>query len=636
MRDINRSRIKIEKKELDALLIKLYKKEKNSSSNSFKKELTELKNIFQLCEEDIKILCFQYCYEVNSCFESFCDEYSFPEYLRLISVVEDISLSQLKKTLSKKEKLSMAGLAEISDTKRPGYIDLDDDIQEYLGGIADVPLAEKYWKEIKKSNFNLKTFNVPEQGKNIIKALLEAEGGCNILLYGDEGTGKTEFVKSICKACNKKIYFVQHGDDGDVIDRKKALIASAGTVPLDEAVLVFDEADSFLNNENMFFTSKKTIEKGWLNTFLDESGAKIIWITNNISRMERSIKRRFSYSWNFKRFTKKELKNVWFEHLKNTPLKKYITAEMIDEFSLQFRVNAAGIASALETVEKTIDLNTTDKHEINSVIKNLLTRHLELSGHKIKKPLNSLTERYDISALNIDVDTDVILGSLKKFAESSVDEDAENEGENINLLLWGRPGTGKTEFAKYVSSATGMDLVVKRGSDLLNPYVGMTEQYIAEAFDEAQRQKAILFIDEADSFFTARESANRSWEVTQTNELLTQMENFNGILICCTNFLNNLDKAAMRRFNWKVEFKSLTKDAKLTLYNKYFNIQDHLTKAQQQKIMRIPDLTPGDYKSVWQKYRFADKISLSHDEIISVVEKEVQYKHPEKAVNIGF
>ena len=52
--------------------------------------------------------------------------------------------------------------------------------------------------------------------------------------------------------------------------------------------------------------------------------------------------------------------------------------------------------------------------------------------------------------------------------------------------------------------------------------------------------------------------------------------------------------------------------------------------------MGISDLTPGDLKSVWQKYRFADKSELKLSEIISVLEKEIQYKQPKKAVNIGF
>jgi len=636
MRDLSRSKIKIKSRELDNLLLKLFRESKTRQATHFGRELNDLKNVFRLCDEEIKILCFLYCYEVNYSFESFCDKFSYAEYLKLISVSEGIPLSRIKKLLGKKQKLSMSGIAEVCDTKRPAYFNLDVELQEYLGGVADIPLAEKFWKEIRDASFPLDTFNIPEQGKNIIKALLESNDGCSILLYGDEGTGKTEFAKSICKSINKKAFFVQHGVGGDVIDRRKALLASAGTVPLDEAVLIFDEADSFLNNEFMFSTSKKTIEKGWLNTFLDENSVKIIWITNTICGMERSIRRRFSYSWQFKRFTKKELHSVWTEQLQNSPLKDRITPEMIAEFSTHYRVNAAGIGSALKTASKMTEQRTLPQNELHSVIKNLLKQHLELSGHRVKKPLNSLTGNYDISALNIDTDTNMILDALRQFAGTVNDDSDESEGRNINLLLWGRPGTGKTEFAKYVSAETGLDLIIKRGSDLLDPYVGMTEKYIAEAFDEAQRQQAILFIDEADSFFTARESASRSWEITHTNELLTQMENFNGILICCTNLLDNLDKAAMRRFNWKIEFKPLKKDARLLLYQKYFPSPKTLSSEQQQRIMGIRGLTPGDIKSIWQRYRFSDQSNLPHDELIRALEKEIRYKQTEKAGSIGF
>ncbi|MFH1147103.1 MAG: AAA family ATPase [Pseudomonadota bacterium] len=120
---------------------------------------------------------------------------------------------------------------------------------------------------------------------------------------------------------------------------------------------------------------------------------------------------------------------------------------------------------------------------------------------------------------------------------------------------------------------------------------------MGDAFDEARRDRAILFLDEADTFFINRESAHRSWEVSQTNELLTQMEKHRGILICCTNLLVTLDKAAMRR--------------------------------------AIPNLTPGDIKAVWQKLRFIPETDRKHDEIISALEAEVKYREEASAKRIG-
>jgi SpoVK/Ycf46/Vps4 family AAA+-type ATPase len=134
---------------------------------------------------------------------------------------------------------------------------------------------------------------------------------------------------------------------------------------------------------------------------------------------------------------------------------------------------------------------------------------------------------------------------------------------NVNLLFWGRPGTGKTEMAKYLADQLGLELMLKRASDLISMWVGKTEKLIREAFAEAERDSAILFIDEADSFFINRQAARHSWEISQTNELLTQMENHKGILICCTNLLEHLDQAVLRRFVWKIHFQPLTADGKL-------------------------------------------------------------------------
>lgn len=82
-----------------------------------------------------------------------------------------------------------------------------------------------------------------------------------------------------------------------------------------------------------------------------------------------------------------------------------------------------------------------------------------------------------------------------------------------------------------------------------------TERAIAEAFDRAADEHVILLIDEIDGFLADRAGVMHHWEVTQVNELLTQMEGFGGVLIATTNRLDALDPASLRRFDLKVGFE---------------------------------------------------------------------------------
>jgi transitional endoplasmic reticulum ATPase len=130
---------------------------------------------------------------------------------------------------------------------------------------------------------------------------------------------------------------------------------------------------------------------------------------------------------------------------------------------------------------------------------------------------------------------------------------------------------------------------------------GKTEKQIAAAFDEADREGAVLFLDEADSLILDRKTASRSWEASQTNEVLTQMENFTGICICCTNLLDHLDESALRRFTWKIKFLPLTDEGKEALFRKYFQPQGRLANGVKTALREIRDLTPGDFKTVRQR-----------------------------------
>ena len=105
-----------------------------------------------------------------------------------------------------------------------------------------------------------------------------------------------------------------------------------------------------------------------------------------------------------------------------------------------------------------------------------------------------------------------------------------------------------------------MPLMVCRGSDLLGPYVGQTEQNIAAAFQRAEDDGALLLIDEVDTFLAERGAHRQGWENSVANEFLTATEMFLGVLVATTNRLDALDQACVRRFEWKVGLRWLKPD----------------------------------------------------------------------------
>ncbi|MFW1806228.1 AAA family ATPase, partial [Acinetobacter baumannii] len=90
---------------------------------------------------------------------------------------------------------------------------------------------------------------------------------------------------------------------------------------------------------------------------------------------------------------------------------------------------------------------------------------------------------------------------------------------------------GKTAFAKWLSERINRPLLIKRGSDLISAWVGETEKNLAKAFQEAEEMQAVLLLDEVDGLLQDRRQATRSWEVSQVNEFLVQMESFNGVMV---------------------------------------------------------------------------------------------------------
>jgi len=191
-----------------------------------------------------------------------------------------------------------------------------------------------------------------------------------------------------------------------------------------------------------------------------------------------------------------------------------------------------------------------------------------------------------------------------------------------------------TALARHLAKVVQRPLVSKSASDILNCWVGGSERNIADAFSEAE--EGVLVFDEVDTFLCERSMAKNSWEVSLVNEFLTQIENYSGILICTTNRLDGLDKAALRRFTFKLGFDYLKPEGVMHFYHTYFSqtIQAPLNDDQNRRLRSLRSLAPGDFKVVKDCFEFA--VPRSHDELIDALIDEVRIKECEKKLPIGF
>lgn len=142
-----------------------------------------------------------------------------------------------------------------------------------------------------------------------------------------------------------------------------------------------------------------------------------------------------------------------------------------------------------------------------------------------------------------------------------------------STLIYGEPGTGKTEFAKYVAYKLGVPFAYVNFSYLISSYMGSTSQNLRKVFDYCKSQKCVLLLDEIDCIGLARgggkgadgELARTTISLMQCLDELTDGQ----IIIGATNREDRLDKALLRRFQRKYEFVRFNEADRLEMIKKF-------------------------------------------------------------------
>ena len=407
--------------------------------------------------------------------------------------------------------------------------------------------------------------------------------GVNLLFYGEPGTGKTEFARTLCGEVGARLYDIgrhELGPEAREAPSRWACLEYALESLADEpdAVILFDEMEDLPDDP-----------KQWLNRLLEENPTPILWTCNATDsyRIYRPfLIDRILHALEFRRVPPTTQEAVYRDILSGRGFPEETAATLAGEFSRmedvtprQVTLAAAAGATTAPNGESSAKAGDTRADAVRRAV----ARKRRLRRSFV--PADEAPPRlYDPALLRADRD-------LRELA----DRITSCRPRRMGLLFSGPPGTGKTAFVRHLADRWERELLVRRASDLLGSLMGETEKNLAGAFAEAQDTGAILVFDEADSLLADRRGAYRNWEVSQVNELLSQMERHPLPFACTTNLADRLDPAASRRFLFRARFRPLDRPRIARAYRLFFEAE------APPEALALTGLTPADFAGVRER-----------------------------------
>lgn len=456
-------------------------------------------------------------------------------------------------------------------------------------------------------------------------AATRGEEGVNALFYGPPGSGKTEFAKALAKTIGLRAYLVQT-DDGsgkNGLGRNERLsayrLAQRLLANQRDALVIFDEIEDVFNGYGTQVLAlfedpqhQSMLQKGSMNRILEENPVPTIWISNSIDALDSAYRRRFLLPVEFCTPPKLVRRQIAEKLLGGLGLPD----ALLDELAADEKLMPAQLATARKLFSLS-ESNPMDRCAVEMIRDGLSAQRRLLYGRG-SSTASTTGMAFDLSFLNLTggIEPAKLISALKQKRFG-------------RLCFYGLPGTGKSALARVLADQLKLELVDRKASDLISCYVGETETNLARLFHDHDPERTLILLDEADGFLRDRRRALHRWETAQVNELLQQMELYSGIFIATTNLVQEMDPAALRRFDFKLEFNPLTPAQRWALF-----AQEALTAEQdlarlaglKARLLVLQHLTPGDVANVCRQRDLLNETLSPEDFMLRL---ELEHRHKE-------
>jgi len=448
--------------------------------------------------------------------------------------------------------------------------DPNEDVPELLFDVA--PKAELEWQDYDH------VARARDHVESLFRGALDTRAtGVNVLLYGPHGTGKTEFCKLLAERLGVPVYSIgECGEDGHMPSGKERL---------------------------------GELLRGWgvgVNGRLEEVRGAVLWTTNCTHGVSPAVLRRMMFAFELRQPSPGVRARIWSRQLE----KHGIRASDEDARALARHYDVTpGIA-----VGATKAAHLIKKGDIGTVRFGVQSLSKLVYG---EKPPKEAAARIDPALVSADADASKLAERLAKRGPG-----------RMSICLHGPPGTGKSAFVRYLGERMDIEVVQKRASDLLSMWVGGSEANIAQAFEEARDNSHFLVFDEADSLLSDRRHAQRNWEVSQVNEMLTWMEHHPLPFACTTNYMDRLDSATLRRFDFKMALGYLSAEQAMIAFRSFFQLEPPRSMSA------LHELTPGDFALVRRKAEVLGALQ-DREALVDMLREECEAK-PGSRRQIGF